>query len=116
MTDFTDPEFVHQVEMDSTEPEQFYPYRVPTHYRIRYHNRWHRVYSKKFGKAYIVFANHELFLDDATLKRLADLLPTAPVVNREQEELSKPDRAPEEREGMTRGYLPSTEADDDIPF
>lgn len=118
MTDprFIDPLLVSEITMDHEEPEQFVLHRVPTHYRIRYWNKsWHRVYSHGFGKAYIVFAGAEWLIDDFTMKMLSDLVPTEPVVNREQE-MQKPERAPEMKEGLVRGYLTSETSDDDIPF
>lgn len=82
---FTDPKLVLLAKMDTVEPERFISYRVPTHYCIKYGNSvWRRVYSKGFGRAYIFLAKQELFLDDETLKRLADMPVTAPVTNREQ--------------------------------
>lgn len=114
----TDPRLVGNIVMDGEEPEQFLIHRIPTHYRIQYYDRrWHRVYSRGFGRGYIVFVGQELLVDDATMKRLSDLVLTGPVTNRIQE-LSQPDRAPEEKEGMISGYLPSPkqDSDDDIPF
>lgn len=113
----TDPKLVGNVVMDSEEPEQFLLHRVPTHYRIQYFDRrWHRVYSRGFGRAYIVFIGQELLLDDATEKRLSDFVPTGPVANRVQE-MQKPERAPEMKEGLIRGFDNHTKVDDDeIPF
>ena len=118
----TNPKLVGKIVMDSEEPEQFLIHRVPTHYRIQYFDRrWHRVYSRGFGRAYIVFVGQELLLDDETMKKLSAIVPPWPAVSREQE-MQQPDRAPEEKEGMVRGYElrhgnPSYPVDDDdIPF
>lgn len=129
---FTKPNLVHEVIMDLEEPEQFVLHRIPTHYRIRYMDRrWHRVYTKKFGKAYIVFGNVEHLIDDETMKKLTALVPTGPVANRVQEELHTRGHEPERKEGMTderdyseenRRLFPDLEQpsdgapDDDIPF
>lgn len=118
---FINPLWVQGAEMDPEEPEQFVAHRVPTHYRIRYYDRrWHRVYSRGFGKAYIVWNSVEWLLDDHTMKQLSNLVPTGPVANRVQE-MQKPERAPEMKEGMTdeadhHYIMPTLGNDDDIPF
>lgn len=74
---YTDPERVTEVATDSTcRPNPYasgYGPKIPTPYRIRYPQRWYRVYVmcwSNAGTAYIVSRGRRLVLDTETEHKL----------------------------------------------
>lgn len=80
----TNPALVQAVATDIRAPYQRtasgYGGKLPTRYRIRYANRWRRVYAMCYGNAasaYVVVNGAPAFLDIATEYALQDGLPDA---------------------------------------
>ena len=78
---YTDPKMVNSLVADLTPAlplaARFYTGAniVPTRYRIRYGNRWHRVYATAYSNVSSVFirkAGGDLYLDNATEYALQD--------------------------------------------
>ena len=76
---YTHRPYVSAVEVNSVAPPnpyaQGYGRKIPTRYRVRYLNRWRRVWVMQYansGSSYITVGGKELFLDSDTESLVTD--------------------------------------------